>query len=155
ALNSVAREAREARLSILEAEAFRIMALYERDNSRALDYLDKADSALAADTTASASDVHAEQVQVLRIRAVRSAAAGLQAASDQALQQMDTLVTATHSPIFRRSHNGALGCVLSLGHQYAKAVPYLQEDAGSPLSMQELILAYSQTGATDQAHVLE
>jgi hypothetical protein len=155
ALNSVAKQAQQAHLSVPEAEAFRIMALYERDNSLALKYLDTAEAALAADTEGPRTDFHEEQARILRIRAIRAEAAGLKPASAQALKQMEALVNATHGATLRRSYYGALGSVLLADHKYAEAIIYLQEDAGNPLSIQDLIAAYTQTGANDRAHVLE
>jgi hypothetical protein len=68
---------------------------------------------------------------------------------------MEALMNTTHSAILRRSYYGALGSVLLADHKYAEAIAYLQEDVGNPLSIQDLILAYTQTGANDRAHVLE
>jgi len=155
ALNSVAKQAQEAHLSVPEAEAFRIMALDERDNSVALKYLATAENALAADSQAPRSDLHEEQAHVLRMLAVRAEAAGLKPASAQSLKQMEALMNATHSAILRRSYYGALGSVLLVDHKYAEAISFLQEDVGNPLSVQDLILAYTQTGANDRAHALE
>jgi Tfp pilus assembly protein PilF len=155
ALNAVAKQAQDARLSIPEAEAFRILALFERETSVALKYLDTAEAALAADTEAPRIDLHEEQAQILRIRAIRAEAAGLRPASDQALQQMEALMTTTRSAVLRRSYYGALGSVLLADHKYAEAIAYLQEDATNPLSIQDLILACNQNGANDRAHVLE
>jgi len=155
ALNAVAKQAQDAHLSIPEAEAFRILALYERETSVALKYLDTAEAALAADTEDSRTDLHEEQMQILRVRAIRAEAAGLKPASDQALKQMEALMNTTHSAILRRSYDGALGTVLLADHKYAEAIAYLQEDVANPLSVQELILAYTQDGANDRAHVLE
>jgi Flp pilus assembly protein TadD len=155
ALNAVAKQAQDAHLSVPEAEAFRIMALNEQETSLALKYLDTAEAALAADTEAPRTDLHEEQAQVLRVRAICAEAAGLKPASDQALKQMEALMNTTHSAILRRSYYGALGSVLLADHKYAEAIAYLQEDVGNPLSIQDLILAYTQTGANDRAHVLE
>jgi tetratricopeptide (TPR) repeat protein len=155
ALKAVAKQAKDAHLVVLEAEAFRALALNERESTLALKYLDTAEAALAADTEASRADVHEEQAQILRVRAICAEAAGRKPASDQALKQMEALMNTTHSAILRRSYYGALGSVLLADHKYAEAVGYLQDDLGNPLSMQDLILAYTQTGANDRAHVLE
>jgi tetratricopeptide (TPR) repeat protein len=155
ALNAVAKQAKDAHLSVPEAEAFRVLALNERETSLALKYLDTAEAALAADTETPRVDLHEEQAQILRVRAIRAEAAGLKPTSDQALKQMEALMNATHSAILRRSYYGALGSVLLVDHKYAEAAAYLQEDTGNPLSIQDLILAYTQTGANDRAHVLE
>ena len=48
-----------------------------------------------------------------------------------------------------------MGSVLLADHKYAEAIAYPQEDVDNPLSIQDLILAYTQTGANDRAHVLE
>jgi tetratricopeptide (TPR) repeat protein len=155
ALNAVAKQAQEAHLSVPQAEALRILALYERENSQALKYLDTADASLAADTQAPRTDLHEEQAQILRVRATRAEAAGLKPASAEALKQMETLMSTTHSDILRRSYYGAMGSVLLADHKYAEAIAYLQEDVRNPLSIRDLILAYTQTGANDRAHVLE
>ena len=155
ALNTVAKEAQDAQLSVPEAEAFRVLALYERETSLAFKYLDTAEAALASDTKASRVDLHEEQAQILRVRAIRAEAAGLKPASDQALKQMETLTNTTHSTLARRSYYGALGSVLLADHKYAEAIACLQEDVNNPLSIQDLILAYTQTGSNDRAHVLE
>jgi tetratricopeptide (TPR) repeat protein len=155
ALNAVVKQAKDAHFSVPEAEAFRVLALNERETSLALKYLDTAEAALAADTEAPRADLHEEQAQILRVRAIRAEGAGLKPASHQALKQMEALMNTTHSAILRRSYYGALGSVLLADHKYAEAVGYLQDDAGNPLSMHDLILAYAQTGANDRAHVLE
>jgi hypothetical protein len=123
------------------------MALNEQETSLALKYLDTAEAALAADTQAPRTDLHEEQAQILRVRAICAEAAGLKPASDQALKQMEALMNTTHSAILRRSCYGALGSVLLADHKYAEAIAYLQEDVDNPLSIQDLILAYTQTGA--------
>ena len=155
ALNAIAKQAKDAHLSVPEAEAFRVLALNERETSPALKYLDTAEAALSGDTETPRADLHEEQVQILRVRAIRAQAAGLKPTSDQALKQMEALMNTTHSAILRRSYYGALVSVLLADHKYAEAVGYLQEDTGNPLSIQDLILAYTQTGANDRAHVLE
>jgi hypothetical protein len=68
---------------------------------------------------------------------------------------MEALMNTTHSVILRRSYYGALGSLLLADHKYGEAIPDLQEDAGNPLSIRDLILACTQTGANDRAHVLE
>lgn len=54
-----------------------------------------------------------------------------------------------------RSYAGAMGGVLTVGQKYAQAIPYLEEDSGNPLSMRDLITAYTDAGSADRAHVLE
>jgi hypothetical protein len=92
---------------------------------------------------------------VLRIRAISEAAAGQESNSAQTLKRLDLLVNDKRDTVMRRIYNGAMGSSLLAEKKYAEAIPYLEEDPENPLSMQALILAYSQTGVNDRAHVLE
>jgi len=155
ALNSVAKQAHSFHLTVLEAESFRDMALCERDQSASFKYLVNAETALAGDIEAPTAELHREQAQVLRIQAIREAAAGQESDSAQTLKRLELLVNEKRDTVMRHIYNGATGSSLLAEKKYAQAIPYLEEDPGNPLSMQALILAYSQTGANDRAHVLE
>jgi tetratricopeptide (TPR) repeat protein len=153
-LNSVAKEAEESGLLLLEAETYRLLALNEHDDRQALAYLDRADSALEK-SKAPRIELDQQQADLLRVRAVRAESAGLTAEAAKALQRMQALADATHADALRRSYAGAKGSVLMVDQKYAEAIPYLQEEPANPLSVQNLISAYSHTGANDRAHVLE
>ena len=155
ALDSVADQAQSAHLPLLQSEAYRDMALLERDNQQSLRFLDRAAAALAAASQAPAPELHQEQAEVLRLRAVRLASAGEAAAAAATLRALNQLANLTRSDALRRAYAGAMGRVLVAGQQYTQAVPYLEEDSGDPLSMQDLIVAYTQAGSVDRAHVLE
>jgi hypothetical protein len=98
--------------------------------------------------------VHQEKAEVLRLRAIRLAAAGKAEGAKQALKALDLLQT-THGTALSRTYAGAMGSVLVVSQHYAEAVPYLEEDTRNPLSMRDLIVAYAKVGASDRAHVLE
>jgi tetratricopeptide (TPR) repeat protein len=155
ALDSAASQAHSAHASLLEAEAYRDMALIERDNQQSLTYLDKASAALADTSVAPGPELHQERAEVLRLRAVRLAAAGNGEAAKQALKELDALQQATHGTALSHTYAGAMGSVLVVNQRYAEAVPYLEEDTRNPLSMRDLIVAYTKVGTTDRAHVLE
>jgi len=155
ALDSAANQAREAHLPLLQSEAYRDMALIERDNQQSLRFLDKASAALAAASDRSGAEFHRERAEVLRVRAVRTAAAGNAAGAAQALKELEQLTKAARGSALSRSYAGAMGGVFTVGQQYAQAIPYLEEDSGNPLSMRDLITAYTKAGSADRAHVLE
>lgn len=155
ALDSAANKARDAHLPLLESEAYRDMALIERDNQQSLRFLDKASAALATSSDTSGPEFHQERGEVLRARAVRTAAAGNPAGAAQALKELEQLVKDTRGSALSRSYAGAMGGVLTVDQKYAQAIPYLEEDSGNPLSMRDLITAYTKAGAADRAHVLE
>jgi Tfp pilus assembly protein PilF len=153
-LTAVAKEAHDSALPLLEAEAFRVLALNEHEDRQALAYLDHAESALA-DAKAPRTDVDVEEAEVLRVRAVRAESAGLHPDAAKALQRMQALADNTHADGLRRAYAGARGSVLMVDQKYAEAIPFLQEEPDNPLSIQHLIVAYTHTGANDRAHVLE
>lgn len=155
ALDSAASQARESRLPLLEAEAFRDMALIERDNQQSLRFLDKASTALGATSASSDPEFHQEMAELLRIRAARLAASGNEASAAQALTQLDQLTRAAHDSALDRCYSGAMGSVLVVQQKFAQAIPYLEEDSRNPLSMRDLITAYKQQRSDDRAHVLE
>lgn len=155
ALDSAANQARDAHLPLLESEAYRDMALIESDNQQSLRFLDKASAALATSSDTSGPEFHQERAEVLRVRAVRTAAAGNAADAARALNELEQLMKATRGSALSRSYAGAVGGVLMVGQKYAQAIPYLEEDSGNPLSMRDLITAYTKAGSADRAHVLE
>lgn len=155
ALDTAANQARSAHLPLLEAEADRDMALIEPDNQQSLRFLDRANAALAAASNSPSAEFHQVQAEVLRVRAVRLAAAGNAAAGEQGLKQLEQLMNLTHGSALRRSYAGAMGGVFLAGQKYGQAIPYLEEDSGNPLSMRGLITAYEKAGSADRAHVLE
>ena len=154
-LDSAANQAHDAHLPLLEAEAFREMALLERENQQSLRYLDKASTVLAAASDISAPEFHQETAEVLRTRAVRMAASGNATGAAQALKKLEQLMNTTGGTALRRTYSGAMGGVLVVRQEYAQAIPYLEEDSSNPLSMRDLIVAYTQVRSSDRAHVEE
>ena len=155
ALDAAASQAHNAHAVLLEAEAYRDMALIERDNQQSLKYLEKSSAALADASGTPSPELHQERAEVLRLRALRLAAAGNADSAKQALKELDLLQQATHGTALSRTYAGAMGSVLVDSQRYAEAIPYLEEDSRNPLSMRDLIVAYTKTGTTDRAHVLE
>src|SRR6202521_5828378 len=73
ALSDVARHAHSAGLAQLEAEAHRILGMYEPDPKTAMNHLKAAEDVLREEHEISASDRDEEQARILRVRATRSA----------------------------------------------------------------------------------
>ncbi len=71
ALGDVAKHAHAAGLARLEAEAHRILAMYEPDPKAAVKHLQAAQSALQEQHEISASDRNEKLASILRVRAVR------------------------------------------------------------------------------------
>lgn len=154
-LESVAIQARDTHLPVLEAEAFRDMALIEHDNQQSLRFLDKASAALAAVSTRANPEFHQEVAEVLRVRAARLAAGGDSSGAAHSLQELEQLSKTAHDEALERCYAGATGSVLVVQQKFSQAIPYLEEDTSNPLSMRDLITAYTQQSSADRAHVWE
>src|SRR5262249_16507364 len=87
ALTEVARHARNAGLPQWEAEADRVLAMYEPDARSGLKHLQAAQAALQDSQSVSESDRDEEQARILRARVARLAdAKDLESASDVVTQ---------------------------------------------------------------------
>jgi tetratricopeptide (TPR) repeat protein len=154
-LDSAADQAQSAHLPLLEAEAFREMALIERDNQQSVRLVEKASAALAGAADSAGPEFHQERAEVLRLKALRMAATGNTSGAKQALHELEELANTKGGTALRRSYAGGMGGVLMVEQKYGQAIPYLEEDMGNPLSMRDLIAAYANVGSGDRGHVLE
>lgn len=155
ALEAIALHARDAHLPLLEAEAYRYAAAYQSSDQDALRYAGLADAVLDGKQGFSGADLAEEQARILELRAIRGASAARTDVSNDALEQLSRLANRSRSANIQRAYDAALGSVLVLEHKELEAIPHLQEDDRNPRSMQQLVVAYNQTGAPDKAHALE
>jgi tetratricopeptide (TPR) repeat protein len=135
-----------------EARAYRIMAMYEPDQSAAMKNLDQASGVLAgAKGKVAQVDVEEEKARILRVRAERKLAAGDIAGAQGFVAELEKMASSSSSVNTQRIYHGAVGTVLVGQKQYEAAIPHLEEDIANPLSMKLLIAAYRETGATQDA----
>jgi len=154
ALSEVARHAHAAGLARQEAEAHRVLAMYEPDIKAATLQLRSAWQALQDHSDLSASDRDEERATILRVRAMRLAEAGETEAASQAVHQLQGMVGQSKSRVVLLSYHGAAGAVLMAQKNFTEAIPELEEDSGNPLSLRLLSLAYRSTGASEQAQAV-
>jgi tetratricopeptide (TPR) repeat protein len=138
-----------------EAQAFSRMAEYQADDNGALKELKLAEEALTHRGTISPSDRDEEMSRILRNRTVRAAHAGNQPLADKSLQQLEALANGSRNRVIQSSYNGAAGTLLMDQKKYGEAIERLEEDQENPFTMQLLVQAYYQMGATDQLHEME
>jgi tetratricopeptide (TPR) repeat protein len=137
---------------IWEARAHRVMAMYEPEESAAMNNLDEASALLAAAKGKVAQlDLDEERARVLRVRAERKLASGDVAAAQKVVAELQKMASSSSSVNTQRVYHGAAGTLLIEQKQYADAIPHLEEDIANPLSMKVLIIAYRETGASDEA----
>jgi tetratricopeptide (TPR) repeat protein len=154
ALNDVARHAHSAGLARLEAEAHRILGMYEPDTKTAIKQLQAAQDVLGEEHEISASDRDEELARILRVRAARLAEEQDMDSASKAVNQLETMAGTSRSQAIQLCYHGAAGAVLVAQGKFAEAIPHLEEGAGDPESMRLLWRAYTSTGATSDAQVI-
>ncbi|HEY2497506.1 MAG TPA: tetratricopeptide repeat protein [Candidatus Angelobacter sp.] len=151
AFQAVAQQAHEKDLGVLEAEAWRMMSVYQKDNAHAMELLSKSEAVLHEKHSMSATAREQELAIILRTRSGRAVHDGSMKAAQAALRQLEKLAAANNSGPVQFSLHGAAGAVLLAQGKYEEAITNLIEDDKNPFSMQRLIVAYKKTGANDQA----
>jgi tetratricopeptide (TPR) repeat protein len=154
ALGDVARHAHSAGLGQLEAEAHRILGMYEPDWKAAMKHLQTAQEVLREEHEISASDRDEELARILRVRVARLAEGqGMDAASN-AVKQLDTMARTSRSQVIQLCYHGAAGALLVAEGKFTEAIPHLEEGGTDPESMRLLWQAYNGTGASSPAQAI-
>ena len=151
AFETTAKWAHEHDLGFAEAQAHRMMAMYQEDDGVALKHLDRAAAVLGEHASVSKSDYQDETARILRWRVVRATHAGNARAAAEALGQLQALADRNPSEIVQRSYNAAVGAKLMADGKAAEAIPHLREDVKDAFSMSLLVTAYEQTGDRQMA----
>jgi tetratricopeptide (TPR) repeat protein len=154
ALSDVARHAHAAGLARLEAEAHRILGMYEPDPKAAMKHLQLAQEVLQEEHQISASDRDEELARILRTRATRLAEVQDMDSASKAVKQLETMAGISRSQVIQLCYHGAAGAVLVTQGKFAEAIPHLEEGTGDPESMRLLWRAYNSTGATSEAQAI-
>jgi tetratricopeptide (TPR) repeat protein len=151
AFQDAARLAHDKDLGVLEAEAWRRMSVYQKDNARAMELLTKAEAPLHETHKMSTATREQELAIILRTRAGRAVHDGSMTVALAALKQLKALAASNNSGQVQFAYGGAEGAVLLAQGKYQDAVNRLQDDDKNPFSMQRLIVAYRKTGDKDDA----
>lgn len=154
AYQAAATLARSKNLATLEAEAYRMMSVYQKDNKKAMELLKRAEEALRAGHDLSADAREQELALILRTRSGRAVHDGSMSVAQGALTRLATLAASNHNGRVQFAYNGALGGVLLAQGKYREAISHLEEDDKNPFSMQRLIVAYQQIGDKENAQRL-
>jgi len=154
ALSDVARHAHDAGLAQLEAEAHRILGMYEPDSKIALKQLQAAQDVLREEHQISASDREEEQARILRVRATRLAEMQDMDAASKAVKQLETMAATSRSRVIQLCYHGAAGAVLVAQEKFNEAIPHLEEGSTDPESMRLLWQAYNRKGAAAEAQAI-
>jgi tetratricopeptide (TPR) repeat protein len=154
ALSDVARHAHSAGLAQLEAEAHRILGMYESDPKEAMKQLQTAQDVLHEEHQISASDRDEEQARILRVRVTRLIEIHDMDSASNVLQRLETMAGTIRSEVIGLCYHGAAGAVLVAQGKFDEAIPHLEEGATDPESMRLLWRIYSSNGAASQAQAI-
>lgn len=150
----IAQDAHEKGLGNLEAEAWRMMSVYQTNNRKAMQLLSKAEAALTHDHKMSLASREQELASILRTRTGRAVHDGSMHDANASLKKLQALADVNNSGPVRFALNGAEGSVLLAQGKYEDAISHLQEDDKNPFSIQRLIIAYQKVGSTDKAALM-
>jgi len=151
AFEQVARQAHEKELGTLEAEAWRMMSAYQKDNATAMKMLTRAEATLREPHKMGAAAREQELAIVLRTRVGRAVHDGSMNEAQASLKRLEALAASNSSGLVQFSLSGAEGAVLMAQGKFAEAVGRLEDDDKNPFSIQRLIVAYQRTGAPAKA----
>jgi tetratricopeptide (TPR) repeat protein len=155
AFEALAGKAHGLGFNLVEARAYRTMALYQSDRKVALDHLNKAESALSHKKGMSGSEREEERARILRARVDLAIQADNQKLAAKAIQQLETMAKDSRSTVIQQCYHAAEGSMLFSQQKYQDAISHLQEDHEDPYSLQLLSRAYNQTGSSDDVHIVE
>jgi tetratricopeptide (TPR) repeat protein len=153
AYRTVADQAHEQDFANLEAEAYRSMALYQKegDAATAVDLLKKAEAALEGAHKVSQQLLGEERAQVWRTGVDRAVRDGNQARAQALLQKLSELSAANADDLIEVAYAGAAGAVYLAQGKYQEAASDFQGDPGNAVSMRGLVEAYEKSGKHDDA----
>jgi tetratricopeptide (TPR) repeat protein len=146
ALQALVDYAHTRHLSQVEAETYRQMAMYQPEKRRGMDLLHKAEIALSEGSNISETEAQQEAAQILRTRVYLAIGAGDAPAADLAVGKLARLSVDSNDKLIDSAFDGAAGAHLFYERKYRQAIPYLEEDMSSPLSLKLLTAAYQATG---------
>lgn len=154
AFQEVGRQAHEQDLGALEAEAWRMMSVYQKNNRKAMQYLSKAEAVLHEPHKMSQAARERELAIILRTRVGRAVHDGSMKDALNGLKMLEKLAASNDSGPVQFSLSGARGSVLMAQGKYEEAIESLQDDDKNPFSIQRLIVAYQKTGAREKADLM-
>jgi tetratricopeptide (TPR) repeat protein len=156
AFATVVEKAHATKFDLIEAQAHRMMSMYQTDDAEALKHLALAEEAINHPTSnMSKADREDERARILRYRAVRAGHAGNQELATNTLKQLETMAGSTRSTAVQTSYHGAAGALLMNKQNVPEAIGHLEEDEDNPYSLELLSRAYATRGASDKQHEVD
>ncbi|HET6934688.1 MAG TPA: tetratricopeptide repeat protein, partial [Candidatus Angelobacter sp.] len=151
AFRALAKQAHRDDLGNIEAEAWRSMALYQKNDHAAVDLLKEAESVVRETHNVPKLLLDQELAAILRSRIERAVDDNDLTTADADLKQLSQLASSSSDGQVEMFYEGAAGTVAFAHGQYQNAVDHLKEEDRNPFSLLRLVAAYQKTGDKDQA----
>jgi tetratricopeptide (TPR) repeat protein len=151
AFRAIAQQAHTQDLANLEAEAFRSMALYQKDSQTAVALLGKGEAVLHEPHRVPQALLDEELAALWRTGVDRALRDGDTTRAQALLQHLGDLSNANSDPLIESAYAGATGAVLLHSGRFAEAVSGFQGDPTNPYSMLGLFDAYEKAGQKENA----
>jgi tetratricopeptide (TPR) repeat protein len=151
AFQAIAKHAHAAKMSQVEADTYRQMAMYQPNVQQAVALLDKADAAMREGKNASPAALQQESAQLMRARVECALKAGDKQSAQSSLATLEKLSDGSNDKLIETAYRGAAGALAFAEHNYRDAVSHLEEDTNNALSLQLLAAAYQQLGKRAEA----
>jgi tetratricopeptide (TPR) repeat protein len=151
AFQVAAKMAHENSVGVLEAEAYRMMALYHKDEASSKRWLQKAKEALEHphDTSRGTGQ---EALGLIDRGVIHDAILhGHLAEAESTLAQLSKMAQESNNPNLDIKFHASAGMILAAKQKWLEAIPHLEEDANDPFSMELLVMAYQKAGLAAKA----
>jgi tetratricopeptide (TPR) repeat protein len=149
---AVAEKAHAQGLNLHEAQAHRMIGMYDPDAPSALKHLQEAEEALDHASALAQSDREEERARILHYRIMRAGQSGSKEIAYRSLHVLETMANSSRSTVIHNAYHAAAGAMLAANEKFADAIPHLEEDVDDPFSLELLCYAYAKTGANNEAH---
>jgi tetratricopeptide (TPR) repeat protein len=154
AYQAAATLARSKDVPTLEAEAYRMMSIYQKDDKKIMELLSQAEKVVQESHRISANAKEQELALILRTRAGHAVHDGNMDDAQASLKKLAALASSNHNGRVQFAYHGAMGAVLLAQGKYQEAISQLGDDDNNPFSMQRLIVAYTKIGDKENAQRL-
>ncbi|HET7440363.1 MAG TPA: hypothetical protein VFJ47_03610 [Terriglobales bacterium] len=151
AFQAIATYAHTSKMSQVEADTYRQMAMYQPNPQQAEAILKKAENALRDGKNVSQAGLEQESAQVLRARVEVALKADDKKSAHENLARLAKMAEHSDDKLIETAYHGAAGAVQFAEHNYKDAVSELDDDINNPLSLELLAAAYQQVGNRAEA----
>jgi tetratricopeptide (TPR) repeat protein len=151
AFQTAAKMAHDNSVAVLEAEAYRTMALYQQDEAAAARWLQKAKESLDHPHNTSLTARQQALALIYRTSIYRAIRQKHLSAAESTLAQLSKMAAESNNPNIDVAFHASAGMVLAAKGKWLEAIPHLEEDANDPFSMELLVTAYKNAGLPAKA----